>query len=109
MTSCFKGRWKGHGWGCGAGPEPRGLGVPRKKGGGGHASRIEMLSKAPADKCKAVVPLKLKQFEGLQSLRVGAVLRKYVPLLGVFADRIVPMPCNVSSPNLFRMRYERFL
>ena len=58
------------------------------------SSRIEMLSKAPADKCKAVVPLKLKQFEGLQSLRVGAVLRKYMPLLGVFADKIVPMPCT---------------
>ena len=56
----------------------------------------------------SLVPFKVRYFAGAESLQIGFILNKFKFMLGPKADSGRLLACYLSSPNLFRSRFDRF-
>jgi hypothetical protein len=75
-----------------------------------HACK-QFLESVPSEQTekKPIVPFKIQFSNGFERFPLAKVLNKFADLLGHHVDSFRFITCFVSRPNLFRLRYGRFI
>ena len=71
--------------------------------------KSERCSRSKKEQNQSLVCLKVKYFDGIEQLRFSSILNKHLKVLEEsWPGQLKPILCQLSSPNLFRIRYQRF-
>ena len=72
-------------------------------------SKSERCNRSKNEQNQSLICLKVKYFDGIEQLRFSSILNKHLKVLEeTWPGEFKPILCQLSSPNLFRIRYKRF-